>query len=1069
MMRWIVGSSLKFRRLVVAAALGLLLFGLTQMSKTRVDILPEFKLPQVEVQTEALGLSAAEVEQLITVPLEQDLLNGVAFLDKIESASLPGLSSVVMTFEPGTKLLDARQVVAERLSGGTGGVLPAVAKPPQMLQPLSSTSRVMMVRLSSKVLSPIELSVLTRWVISPRLLGVSGVANISVWGQRDRQLQVLVDPERLRTRGVSLQQIIRTTGNALEVSPLSFLEASSPGTGGFIDTPNQRLQIFHKQRITTAGELAQVSLEGVGGGERVPTTRGKSLRLGDVAVVVEDHQPLIGDALCPDAQCLMLVIEKFPGATTLEVTRGVDDGLDAMRPGLAGVEIDSSIYRPASYIESSVENLGWALLVGGILLIVLLGAFFFDWRTALISALAVPLSVATAALVLHLREASFNMMVLAGLVMALVIVIDDAVIDVESIGQRLRRRRLEGRGIPTWRGILEASIEMRTSILYATVIVVVALLPLFVLKGQPGAFLPPLAISYAVAILASMVVALTVTPALSMMLLANAPLERRESPVVRWLQRGYSRTASRIVPRPVPAFVAMIAVVGAAVAALPFLTHSLTPSVKETDVLVRLEAAPGTSLSRMNAIVAQAVRELRSIPEVRGVGAHVGRAVMSDQIVNVNSGEIWINVDPTADHAVTIGRIQEAVGRHREFSSRVVSYSEEQATDVLSGTTHDIVVRIYGQDDGVLGQKAQQLRNLLSSIAGVERLDVQPQANEPTIEVQVDLAKSLRYGVTPGDVRRAAATLLSGIGVGSLFEQQKVFDVVVWGTPETRDSLSDVEQLLIETPDGGHVRLGSVANVRVASNPTVIRHESVSKYLDVAVDVSGRDVGAVAGDVERAVARLDFPLEHHAEVLGEYAEHRAARMLALAVAIAAAIGIFLLLQAAFRSWRLAILVFATMPIALAGGVLACWAAGGTISLGTVAGAFVVLGIAARGSIVLIRHYQQLERHEGEPFGPMLVVRGTGDRLVPLALTALAGGLMLLPLIVVADVPGFEIVHPMAVFVLGGLLTATLLNLFLVPALYLGYGAVAELDTSADDVILPQLGSVSEPPLTDARE
>src|SRR5918992_2781195 len=392
MMRWIVGSSLKFRRLIVAGGVAVMALGVTQLGKTSVDVLPEFKPPQVEVQTEALGLSAEEVEQLITVPLEQDLLVGIAFLDKIESASLPGLSSVVMTFEPGTDILDARQVVSERLTQAVGVAgLPQVAKPPQMIQPLSSTSRVSMVKLSSEKLSQIQMSVLARWVIVPRLLGVDGVANVAMWGFRDRQLQVLVDPTRLRDEGVSLQQIIRTAGNALEVSPLTFLDASAPGTGGWIDTVNQRLPIFHEQAISTPQELAQVVLEDPDG--TAVFVDGEPVTLGDVTDVVEDHQPLIGDAHCQQGDCLLLVIEKFPGANTPHVIRGVDEAFETMRPGLPGMEIDTSIYRPAEYIGTSLRNVGVALLVGAILLVLVLGAFFVAWRTALVAAVAASVSL----------------------------------------------------------------------------------------------------------------------------------------------------------------------------------------------------------------------------------------------------------------------------------------------------------------------------------------------------------------------------------------------------------------------------------------------------------------------------------------------------------------------------------------------------------------------------------------------------------------------------------------------------------------------------------------------------
>jgi CzcA family heavy metal efflux pump len=1059
-MHWVIGSSLKFRRLIVAVAAGLLLFGISQLSKSRVDALPEFSPPIVEVQTEALGLSAAEVEQLITVPLEQDLLNGVAFLDQIESASLPGLSSVLMTFEPGTDLLDARQVVQERLAQavGTAG-LPEVAKPPQMVQPLSSASRVAMVGLSSKELSPIEVSVLARWVIGPRLLGVDGVANVAIWGQRERQLQVLVDPERLRDQGVSLQQVIRTAGNALEVSPLSFLEASTPGTGGFIDTVNQRLQIFHEQAITTADELARVSVEDVEGTGGLG--EGKQLTLGDVTEVVEDHQPLVGNALCRDGRCLILVIEKFPGASTLEVTQGVDEAIDAMRPGLPGLEIDSSIYRPARYVEASFDNVGRALLIGAVLLLFLMGALFFEWRTVLISAVVIPLSLVAAGLVLYLRETSFNTMVVAGLVMALVAVIDDAVSDVENMARRVRRHRAESGSAPTPRIILEASLQMRRPILYAILIVVAALLPVLFMGGVAGAFLPPLVLSYVLAVAASMVVTLTVTPALGMILLANAPLERRESPVVRWLQRGYDKVSSRIVPRPGIAWVTFGAVVVACLVALPFLGQSLRPSLKEPDVLVHLEAAPGTSLPKMNEVTTQAVDDLGSLPGVRNVGAHFGRAVMSDQIVNINSGEIWINVDPSADYDATVAEIEEVVDSYEGVSGDALTYSEERVTEVLQETDEDIVVRIYGQNTKVLHDKAEEVRGLLADIDGIEEPKVDVPPEEPTVEVEVDLARALSFGIKPGDVRRAAATMLSGITVGNLFDEQKVFDVVVWGAPAIRQSESDIRELLIEAPNGGHVRLGEVADVRVVPNPTVIRHESVSRYIDVSAGVAGRTTGAAAGDVKDALEQVAFPLEHHAELLGRYTERQAARMRVLAASLVASIGIFLLLQAAFNSWRLAILVFATLPMAVLGGVLAVLVAGGTFTLGSIAGLLAVMGFAARGCVVLVSHYQHLERHEGQPFGVDLVVRGTRDRLTPIVTTTLATGLVLLPFVFAGDAVGLEIVRPMAVVLLGGLLTSTLLNVVVVPALYFRYGFVARPDTLEEDriITIPDMNAV----------
>ena len=1052
MMRWIVGSSIKFRRLVIALSVGLLVYGVLQLDNAQTDILPEFQQPTVEVQTEALGLSAEEVEELITVPLEQDLLVGIAFLDEIESVSLPGLSSVVMRFEPGTDLLDARQVVGERLTQAVAAAgLPQVARPPQMIQPLSSTSRVAMVKLSSDELTPIEMSILSKWVITPRLLGVEGVANVSTWGFRDRQLQVLVDPQRLSDANVTLNQVIRTAGNALEVSPLSFLEASSPGTGGFIDTLNQRLHIFHEQAISTPEELAQVPIVAADEGS-VPSAGSTMPALGDVTEVVEDHQPLIGDALCSDGDCLLLVIEKFPDANTPQVSQGVEGALDELSPGLPGLAMDTSIYRPAEFIDTSFDNLGRAALIGAILLILVLGAMAFEWRRALVSTVAIAMSLGAGWLVLYFTNTTVNTMILAGLVMGLVTLIDDAVIDVDNVAQRVRHHREQGDGSPAWQTIIEATLEMRSAILFATLIVAAVVLPAFFMEGEAGAFLPAIATAYLLAIVVSIVVAVTVTPALGMMLLGNVSRERREPPVARWFRRRYDAVAERIVPKPGPAVAVFGVVLLVGLVVLPFLDQSMRPVLKERDVVVQLDAPPGTSLQRMDEITAQAVDDLRSLPGIRNVGAHVGRAVQSDQIVNVNSSEVWVSVDETADYDEAIDAIESVAGGLTDVSHDVLTYSEQRITDVLGRGGDEIVVRVYGQNQAVLESKAEEVRDAIASIDGIQnpRADLPP--DEPTIEVEPDIAQAESVGLAPGDVRRAATTLLSGLVVGNLFEEQKVFDVAVWGTPEIRQTEADVENLLIDTPADGLVPLGQVADVRIVPSEAAIRHESVESYVDVGAGVAGRDVGAVAGDVERALEQIEFPLEHHATVLGGFEEDAAARSRVIAVAVAALIGIFLLLQAAFASWRLALLAFLALPAALAGGAVAVLIGGGDLTLGSVAGFVAVFGLAVRGVLVLIRHYQRLQR-DGEEFGADLVVRGTRERLVPILTTTLGAAVVLIPFTVSGGSAGFEIVGPMSTVILGGLVTTLVLNLIVIPAAYLRFGFVAELDTAAEDLLI----------------
>ncbi|HEY3210121.1 MAG TPA: efflux RND transporter permease subunit [Actinomycetota bacterium] len=1030
-----VGSSLRARRLVVALSAGVLLLGISQVRDMPVDVLPEFTPPTVEVQTEALGLSAAEVEQFITVPLEQDLLNGVAFLDEIRSASVPGLSSIQMIFEPGTDLLDARQVVQERISQAQVALPGVQSRPPQMLQPLSSTSRVMMIGLSSDELSTIDMSLLSRWTIGPRLLGVPGVANVAVWGFRDRQLQVLVDPERLRDHGVSLQQIVETAANAQLVCPLTFVECSTPGTGGLIETPNQRITVQHKAVLGTPEALAQVPIEDV---------EGKSLRLGDVTQIVEDHQLLIGDAVGTD---LLLVVEKFPAANTLDVTQGVEDALDALRPGLSGVQIDSSLYRPATYIETSRSNIAAALLIAALLAVLALGVFLFEWRTTLIATVAIMLSLTAAGIALSLTQASLNAMVVAGLVLALVVVVDEAIIDVENLAGRYHAYRShEGERPPVMGVLREAALEMRSASAYAGLIIGVSVIPVSFTEGPFGAFFPSIGFSYAVTVLASMLVAVAVTPALGLLLLPKAPIARRESLVVRWLRPRYTGVLSRFLGSARPAYVTAGVLLLAGLLAAPFLTRTTVPSFNDTNLLVHLNGETSTSLPEMRRVVARVEQELRSIPGVSDVGAHVGRAVLSDQVVGANAGQLWVTVDPEADYSATVAAIEEVVGGYPGLESDVTTYPEQRIEEVLSGPEAPVVVRIYGQDLEVLRSKGEEVRQILSGIEGVVDPHVELPAQEPTLEIQTDLALAERHRIKPGDVRRAAATMLSGITVGSLFEEQKVFEVVVWGTPETRSNLSSINELLIDTPGGGRVRLGDVADVRIASSPTALRHEAVSRYVDVVADVSGRDSGSVLANLDDRLQQVDFQLEYHAEVLGEFAERQAAGRRALGFAVATAIVIFLLLQAGLGSWRLAALAFVMLPLALVGGAIAAFIDGRTVSVGSIAGFYAVLGIAARQVIVLLSHYRRLERDGEEPFGPELVLRGARERLTPILTSGFTTALAFVPLVIAGGIAGLEIVHPMAIVVVGGLVTSTLLVLFVVPGLYLRFGLIPEAGT-----------------------
>ena len=1035
MMRWIVGTSMKFRFLVIAIAAGMMYFGIGQLVKMPVDVFPEFAPPLVEIQTISLGLPAVEVENLVTIPLEQALA-GVPGLDVMRSKSVPDLSSIKMIFESGTDLLQARQMVQERVQLVVP-TLPTWAAPPVMLPPLSATSRCMKIGISSKTRSVIDLSMIAYWTIRQRILRVPGVANVAMWGERIEMFQVNVVPELLKKHGVTLDEVMEATADALDVGLLQFADGHIIGTGGMIDTPNQRLPVRHVLPIVyKSGEVTPEPLANV----VVAVRNGKPLLMKDVAEVVIDHQPMVGEGIVNDGIGLMCIVEKFPWGNTLQVTKGVEAAIAALRPGLPDVDIDTSIFRPATFIEMSIDNLTTALLLGCVLVVLILGAFLFEWRTALISLVAIPLSLMAAMLVLYMREVTINTMILAGLVIAVGVVVDDAIIDIENIMRRLREYRRSGRTDKSLaRIILEASLEVRGAIIYATLIDAMTLLPVFFMQGLSGAFFKPLALSYALAVMASLLVALTVTPAMAYILMRKAPLEHRGSPIVPWLQRGYEKILARIIRTPRPAFITVGVIVLTGFLIWPRLGHTLLPSFKERDFLMHWLTKTGTSWPEMQRISIQSAKELLAIPGVRNLGSHIGQALIMDEVVGMYFAEHWVSVDPKANYDQTLEKIQTVVDGYPGVYRDVQTYLKERIREVLTGSSEAIVVRTYGYNLDTLRNRADKIKEALTGTPGIIDLHVEFHEKIPQIQVRVDLAKAQKYGLKPGDVRRAAATIMAGEEVGDIHIGNRTYDVNVWSVPAARRSLTDIREMLIDTPSGGHVQLQEVADVYIAPTPNVVSHENHKRRLDVRANVKGRALGDVVADVETRLKTVEFPVGYFPEVVGEYKERQAAEASMRSFSVIAAIGVFIFLFTSFKNGRLATLSFLTLPSALVGGVMAVYLSDGNVSLGSLVGFLTVLGIAARNGIMMINHFQHLERYEGETFGPALVLRGARERLSPILMTTLACGLALLPLVIAGDLPGHEIEHPLAVVVLGGLVTSTLLNLFVVPSLYLRFG------------------------------
>src|SRR6478672_5401604 len=746
MIRAIVGTSLRLRYIVILLAGAMMVYGITKFPHMPVDVFPEFAPVRVEVQTATNGLSAEEAESFVTVPLEQ-ALNGVDGLDIMRSKSVPDESSIEMFFKPGTDELKARQLVQERMQQVIPS-LPTWAAPPVIIPPVSVTGRFMKIGISSDTMSQIDMSMIAYWTIRARIMQVPGVANVAIWGERIKLPQVQVDPKRMGEQGVTVEEVMETTSEALDVALLQFDKGNVIGTGGFIDTPNQRFHIRPVSSIRSASELGQVPIN-----DRKKKD-GTPLILSDVANVVVETWPVTGEAIVDGKPGLLLIVEKYPWANTLEATRGVEDALKEIQVGLPEMTIDPTIFRPADFIEVAFHNLKSALLLGCALVAVIIAAFLFEWRTALISLLAIPLSLVAGILVLHYTGSTLNTMILAGFVIAIGVVVDDAIIDVENIVRRLRQYRKEGKKVSTARIILEASLEVRQAIIHATLIDVVVLIPIFFIGGLSGAFFKPLAISYGLAVMASMAVALTVTPALCYIFLRNAAIEHREPIFVRWLHKIYAPVLARIIQRPAPVFIATALVMIVGIAIIPYLGESLFPEFKERDFLSHCITKPGTSVAEERRKVTLISNEVRAIPGVRNFGTHIGMALLADEVCGVNFGENWLSIEPDADYDETLDKIKEVVYSHPGIFRNVETYLNERIDEVLTGTSETFVVRIFGPNLKEIHGKADEVKDALKPIEGLTDLHIQLQSEVPQIQVTVDLEKARKVGLKPGDVRR---------------------------------------------------------------------------------------------------------------------------------------------------------------------------------------------------------------------------------------------------------------------------------------------------------------------------
>jgi multidrug efflux pump subunit AcrB len=1014
----LMAASVKHRFLLAAAAVGLIIAGSARLPGMPVDVLPEISPVAVQLQTQAPGLSAEEVETLVTTPLEKELLEGVMGVVNVTSDSVPGMSAIVLHFASGTNVYQARQLVQERLTSAF--VLPNVSRPPVIVQPVSTMSNAMIVGLTSSTLSPMDLSVLARWTIVPRLLGVAGVAEVATFGQADRQLQVLVNPATLAANHVSLAQVIAAAGNSQLVSPLTYLQGSTPGTGGFIEDQNQRLTVRPILPSGTTADLAQVPVTGVTGGHQ--------MLLGQVAEVVQASQPPVGAGLIQGKPGLVLEIDKLPGASVTRVTASVERALAQLRPSLTGVRVSTSLFRPASYLASAEHNVRTALLVAAVLALLTLLALLLSIRLAVAALGALSVSLITATLIAWALGYSFNSLTLLGLLLALAVVVDDAV----RCGSAAVSKLEPGAGPEPWAGPRPWTV--------ASVTALVAAAPIFAAAGLTARFLHPMIVAFGIALLASVVVALTVGPAFAALVMSWPP-RRTSGPRGQAVRRRAGAVLARVLRGALTAPAAVLALLGVmAVAALALLLprlHPGKPAFADRDLVVHWNGAPGMSLPELNRMSWLASQELLALPGVQNVAATLGQAIYSRQLYNSYAGNLWVTIKPGVNYGRAVASVRAVVSRTPGLRGSVSTYAEGALSGVLTGPPPVMTVRVYGPDLPTLTTLADQVQSVMTHVPGLAGPLVRLPAEQPTINVEVNLTKAAAEGLSPGEVRREAGTLLAGLTVGNFFEEQKVFDVVVWAQPAVRSSLTAIAAMPIDNGDGGQVPLGDVATLSVSAEPVDIQHQQMSPFLDVTAPVSG-SAAAAGASLAGKLRAMRFPLGYHAVVMGNPAGGAGSRGLLVTYALAALFGIVLLVQAAIGSWRLTMIVLLAVAVPLAAAADVAIAIGPT-SFGAAAGLLGVLAISLRQATAVAARLRRRPADGGGRLGPELLISEVTAAAGPVLTSAAVTMAVLAPFIAIGDGAGTELVRPAAIVIASGLAVATAVNLLVLPAAYLTGG------------------------------
>lgn len=1019
MFNWIVRYSLQNRLFVLAAASMLMVYGALTALRTPIDVFPNLDKPLVTVLTEAGGMAPEEVEQLVTFPIET-ALNGMPGVTRVRSTSGVGLSIVYAEFDWGTDVYRNRQLVAERLAL-IRERLPADITP--MMGPVSSImGEIMLIALplqpgngSAEGVSPMQAREYADFVLRPRLLSIPGVAQAIPIGGEVRTLRVAPDTARMAQFGVSLTQVERALSGY----------ASNAG-GGFVDLNSREYLIRHLGRSNRPEDLAGVA---------VAWKDARPILLEQVATVAFAPGLKRGDAGYNGLPAVILSVQKQPGADTVKLTAAIEAALTELKPSLPqGMAEPRVLFRQADFIQASIANVSGALRDGAIMVAIVLFAFLMSARTTLISLVAIPLSLAVTALVFHWLGQSINVMTLGGLAIAIGELVDDAVVDVENILRRLKQNRMLAVPAPIFEVVRRASVEVRSGIVYATVIVVLVFVPLFALPGIEGRLFAPLGIAYIVSIAASMVVSMTVTPVLCYYLLPTMKrLDHGDSPLVGWLKRVDAKLLGWSFRHAKSLVVVTVLAVAATAATVPFFQRAFLPAFNEGSLVLSLMLNPGTSLAEANRIGAVAEGLIREVPEVLQVGRRTGRAELDEHAEGVHSGEIDVDLrrsQRTREEVMADIRRRLAVLPAQVAIGQPISHRLDH---LLSGVRAQIALKIFGDDIDGLRSIAEQLRGSLAEVPGLVDLTVEKQVLIPQITVRLDQRRAAQAGLSPGEAIRILQALTEGAHGAQIIDGSRRYDLVL-RLPDDKRSPQDLGRTLIDTP-AGRLPVSAIATVEENDGPNQIGRENGRRRIVVYANTDGTDLGRVVEDIRRVVSEQTLPAGTFVSLEGQFQAQEQATKLIAGLSLISLAMMFLVLYSRYRSAVLAGIVMANIPLALIGSVAAMWMAGVQLSVASMVGFITLAGIATRNGILKISHYINLCKFEQETFSQAMIVRGSLERLTPVLMTALVAAFALVPLLLAADAPGKEILHPVAVVIFGGLVSSTLLDTLLTPLLY----------------------------------